>query len=69
MEILFKGKCPLTEEMQREEGVDVVVEYSDMKSETDLKSELATASRFQSKTKIRASKQNIFTVKKGNELI
>jgi hypothetical protein len=29
--------------MRREENVNVVVEYSDIKSETDLKSELAKA--------------------------
>jgi hypothetical protein len=38
MERLFKGKDALTEE-----SVDVVVEYSDMNSETVLKSELAKA--------------------------
>jgi hypothetical protein len=42
MERLFKGKCALTKEMQRGD-VNVAVEYSDMKSETDLKSELAKA--------------------------
>jgi hypothetical protein len=40
MERLFKDKCALTEEMEREEEA-TVVEYSDMKS--DLKSELAKA--------------------------
>jgi hypothetical protein len=38
MERLFKGKCALKEEMQREGDVNVV-EYSDMKSEIDLKYE------------------------------
>jgi hypothetical protein len=38
MEGLFTGICALTEEMQREEDVNAVVEYSNMKSETDLKS-------------------------------
>jgi hypothetical protein len=33
----------LTQEVRREENVNVVVEYSDMKSETDLKSELTKA--------------------------
>jgi hypothetical protein len=42
LERLFKGNCALTEEMKGE-GVDVFVEYSDIKSETDLKSELAKA--------------------------
>jgi hypothetical protein len=42
MKGLCKGKCALTEEMQREEDVKVV-EYSDTKSETDLKYELAKA--------------------------
>jgi hypothetical protein len=41
LERLFAGKCALTEETQRD--VNVVVEYSDMKPETDLKSELAKA--------------------------
>jgi hypothetical protein len=36
MERRFKGKCALTEEMQREEDVNIAVEYPDMKSETDL---------------------------------
>jgi hypothetical protein len=43
MEKLFKGKCALTEEMKGEDDVNVAVEYSDMNSETDLKSELAKA--------------------------
>jgi hypothetical protein len=43
LERLFKGKCALTEEMQREEDVNVFVKSSDMKSETDLKSELEKA--------------------------
>jgi hypothetical protein len=42
MERHFKGKCALTEEMRRE-GEDIVVKYSDMKPETDLKSELVKA--------------------------
>jgi hypothetical protein len=43
MEGLFKKrKWALTEEMQRKD-VNVVVDYSNMKSETDLKSELAKA--------------------------
>jgi hypothetical protein len=33
----------LTEKIPREENVNIVIEYSDMKSETDLKSELARA--------------------------
>lgn len=37
-ERFVEGKCALTEEMQRED-VNVIVEYCDMKSETDLKSE------------------------------
>jgi hypothetical protein len=41
MERLFKGKRDLTREMQREEDVKVVMPYSHMKSETDVKSELA----------------------------
>jgi hypothetical protein len=36
MERLFKGKCVLSEEMQREEDVDIIVEYPDMKSKSDL---------------------------------
>jgi hypothetical protein len=39
MEILFKERYALTEETQREEDVNAVVECSDMKPETDLKSE------------------------------
>jgi hypothetical protein len=37
MNRLFKGKCTLTEEMQSDDDVNVV-EKSNMKSETDLKS-------------------------------
>jgi hypothetical protein len=43
MESFFEGKCTLIEELQREEDVNVVVEYSDMKSKIDLKPELAEA--------------------------
>jgi hypothetical protein len=43
MERRFEGKCASTEEMQGEEDVNVSVEYSDIKSETDLKYELAEA--------------------------
>jgi tetrahydrodipicolinate N-succinyltransferase len=42
IERLFKEKCALTEEMQGED-VNVVAEYSDMKSQTDLESVLAKA--------------------------
>jgi hypothetical protein len=64
MEKLFEGKRGLTEETRKGEDVNIVVKYSGMKSETDLKYELA-----KHKNKIRASRQNIFIVRKGNELI
>jgi hypothetical protein len=62
MERIFKGKCVLTEGMQREEDVNVV-EYCDMKSETNLKSELKNNIDFNGKTKIRKSTQKISSLK------
>lgn len=57
------------EETQRED-VDVVVEYSNMKPETDLKSELAKpVSISMAKPKPGQANKYIFIVKKGNELI
>jgi hypothetical protein len=44
-------------------GVNVAMEYSDMKSETDRKSELAKAMSISTaKPKIRASRRNVFIV-------
>ena len=42
MEKLFKGTF-ITEEVQKEEKLDVLTECSNIKSESDLKSELAKA--------------------------
>ena len=53
----------LTQETQREEDMNVGVEYANSKSETDLKSELKR-NLISKKTKIRASKPNIFITKK-----
>jgi hypothetical protein len=39
MERVFKGKCALIEGIQREEDVNIAVEYEDMNSDTNLKSE------------------------------
>jgi hypothetical protein len=47
------------------DDVNIIMEYSDVKSETDVKSELAEAISISTvKPKIRASRQNIFIVKK-----
>jgi hypothetical protein len=60
----------LTDEMRREENLDVVVEYSNMKSETDLKSEFCKSNAdFNCKIKIMGSWQIILIVENGNELM
>lgn len=58
----------LTEELQK---ADVIVaEHANMKSETALKSGSAkTIFEFNSKIKTRGSSQDIFIIKKGNELL
>lgn len=58
----------LTEELQK---ADVIVaEHANMKSETALKSESAkTIFEFKSNIKTKGSSQNIFIIKKGDELL
>jgi hypothetical protein len=69
MERLFKGKCALTEEMQREEDVNVA-EYSYMKTETDLKSELTKATSISMAKPKSGEADKIFSsLKKVNMLI